>query len=45
MDVDGEDDSAKWIGIGRMTAPHMDRHGEDDSTTWIGMGKMAATHG
>jgi hypothetical protein len=33
MDKDGEDDSTKWIGMGRMTAPNMDRNGEEESFT------------
>jgi hypothetical protein len=45
MDRDGEDDSTKGIGMGRMTAPHMDRDREDGSTTWIGMRRMTAPHG
>ncbi len=45
FDRDGEDDSIKWIGMRRKTAPHMNRDGEDDSTTWIGMRRMRAPQG
>jgi hypothetical protein len=44
MDSDGEDNSIIWIGIRRMTSPHMNSDGEDDSTTWIRVGKMTAPH-